>query len=386
MNKIFSGCTLSAIFLLAGCVPSQIPELTMKAEYRPSAQIKGADAGNDQEPDNYIAFEEQGNPEKIDVLYCFGGEMYLQTSDEHRNIDMLTSADKECEIFATFPGEFKKYAIGGFKGWRITPIPPREHVYTFSEEELKSIKEEYKSIDLPKQSSVKIVPQELKLSFGRTEIVKTEQLVKGNLIDLAMKNYRVPPAMFQIEAFSELKNVPGFPDQIKSGYGLVKFLYPWRIQFKFFAYREGASNKEKYKGLKDYGTNLNWIDAIYVPSSENTGLNGEQLFRIPVYLPARDKSLKIGLALRLVFNTDYPDDVITYPEVLKHSLYNKISWTGATKNNEFLDPEYMVSRWNIAVIDEVISNSCSSVQTHFTFGKDHKVSFQTEITVSDVSK
>ena len=378
MNKIISGCTAAALLLVAGCGPTQIPELTMKAEYRPSAQIKGVSSNGEKK---YVAFEEKGNPEKIDVLYCFNGQMFLQTSDGNRNIDQITSADKECEILATFPGEFEKYAAGGFKGWKITPVPPSEALYLYSDAERKSIKNEYKSISLPKQSTIKIVSKELKLAFGRKETVQSKEIIKGQPIALAMKNYVVPPKEFQIEAFSELRNIPDFPDQIKSGYGVVKFLYPWRIQFKFFAYREGATNAEKYKALKG---GSDWIDAIY--EYDNKGINGERIFRVPVLLPVRDKKLKYGLALRLVFNTDYPDDVLVYPDILKKSLYDKISWTNAKKNNATLDPDFMGSRWNVAVIDEVSGNICTYAQAHFTFNKEHKVSFQANITVSDFSK
>ena len=221
----------------------------------------------------------------------------------------------------------------------------------------------------------------MKLAFGRKETVQSKEIIKGQPIALAMKNYVVPPKEFQIEAFSELRNIPDFPDQIKSGYGVVKFLYPWRIQFKFFAYREGATNAEKYKALKG---GSDWIDAIY--EYDNKGINGERIFRVPVLLPVRDKKLKYGLALRLVFNTDYPDDVLVYPDILKKSLYDKISWTNAKKNNATLDPDFMGSRWNVAVIDEVSGNICTYAQAHFTFNKEHKVSFQANITVSDFSK
>ena len=59
MNKIISGCTVVTLLLVAGCGPTQIPELTIKAEYRPTMNVKGA-SPNSVASLQYVAFKEQG--------------------------------------------------------------------------------------------------------------------------------------------------------------------------------------------------------------------------------------------------------------------------------------------------------------------------------------
>lgn len=378
MKKLFAGSALLPV-LLVGCGPTEIPELTMKAEYQPSMSIKGLESNG---KTSYIAFEEKGNSEKIDVLYSFSGSMFLQkkyTDGENHTTEIGKSFSQERNSFrivATFPPEFKKYAAGGFKYWEITPIPPTDALYTYTKAEWDSIIKEYKTVRLNKQS--------IDLSNYRMDADSSLQNKNGMtpepFHDLKMDKYTVPPAAFRIEAFSELRNVPNFPDQIRSGYGLVKFLYPWRIQFKFFAYPDKANNTRKYQDLRGA---RGWIDAI---NTNEKGMNGENIFRIPVLLPMRPDDIKIGLALRLVFNTDYPDDVMAYPDAMKKSLYQKISWQGAQKNNASLDSDFMGYRWNVAVIDELPSNICMYVSTTFALGKNKTVKIQSNIDITDVKK
>ena len=372
MKKLFAGSALLPV-LLVGCGPTEIPELTMKAEYQPTMSVKGTGSNG---KTKYIAFEEKGNPEKVDVLYSFSGSMFLQKKSANEKnyaseTGKLSSQDRSSfKIVATFPPEFEEYAVGGFKYWEITPVPPTEALYTYTKEEKDSIAKEYKTARLNKQT----------LEISKYQVNTGKRVASQPFHDLKMSQYTVPPAAFRIEAFSELRNIPNFPDQIKSGYGLVKFLYPWRIQFKFFAYPATASNERKYQDLRG---SKDWIDAIY---TNDKGINGEKIFRIPVLLPVRSNNVKIGLALRLVFNTDYPDDVMEYPDAMKRNLYQKISWQGAQKNNAELDPDFMGYRWNVAVIDELPSDICMNVFVFFTLSENKALKIQSKINIADMRR
>ncbi len=382
MKLLLTGCAVLAGLLFVGCGPTQIPELTMKAEYQPSMSVKGANGSKQR--GEFIAFKEKGDSQKIEVLYSFGGSMYLQRNDELGNpqetlIGKSIGPQQSFDIIATFPSEFEKYAEGGFNHWEITPIPPTEALYLYSKEEQNAINTEYKTAIFDKGDKVQIIPGAGKIQIDKSGNSQTKNAPR-TYVDLAMKDYTVPPAAFQIEAFSELRNIPGEYDKIRSGYGLVKFLYPWRIQFKFFAYPADADNHRKYQDLR--GTR-DWIDAIML---NEKGISGEKMFRIPVLLPVRPDNLKIGMALRLVFNTDYPDDVMVYPDDMKTHLYEKISWRGADKITAQKDPDFMAYRWNIAVIDELIRESCQWAFVDFSYGNNNPIKLQVKIDISDMNK
>ena len=379
MNKIISGCTVVTLLLVAGCGPTQIPELTIKAEYRPTMNVKGA-SPNSVASLQYVAFKEQGDSEKIDVMYSFGGNLFLgqekvmpanlkksgatplplpgqAASKKAKQIEVESDSDG-LDIHATFPGEFEKYAQGGFIGWKITPIPPMDFryqyseelhkfiidapkyypyapIYQYSKEELESIAKEYKPIILGKQSSIRLVPKQQKLWFGGSATVKVPEIVKGAPVELAMKNYTIPPAYFKIEAFSELRNIPGEYDKVRSGYGLVKFLYPWRVQCKF--------SKDPWVGR--------WLDAAKMDDDGN--------FMINIALPLRPDNKGIDLQLRVVFNTDYPEDVIAYPTEMQKHLNQKITWTGAEKMK--MSGQEVSYNWNCAEVKNVSGNHCRNV-------------------------
>ena len=400
MNKIFSGCALTAIFLLAGCGPTQIPELTIKAEYRPTVNIKGA-SSDSVAPLQYVAFKETGDPEKIDVMYSFGGSLFLgqekvmpanmkksaasqlpqpgkSGTKKVKQIEVESNSDG-LDIHATFPPAFEKYAQGGFIGWKITPIPPMDFRYQFSEElhkfvidepkydpsapffqysreEFESIEREYKPIVLGKQSSIRLVPKQQKLWFGGSATVKVPEIVKGSPVELAMKNYTIPPAYFKIEAFSELRNIPGEYDKVRSGYGLIKFLYPWRFQCKF--------SKDPWEGR--------WLEAVKMDNNGN--------FMINISLPLRPDNEGIDLQLRVVFNTDYPNDVIAYPTEMQKHLNQKMTWEGAEKmKTSGLEVSYT---WNCAEIKNVSGNHCKNVK--FKLDGIEK-QFNIQINVSDAN-
>lgn len=377
--KAFILESIALATLLVGCGPAQIPELTMKAEYQPTMCVKGASA-EAASPLRYVAFKELGDPEKIDVMYSFGGNLFIGQERvmspelkksgvtpiplpgqlgnlKAKQIEVESKKDG-FDLYATFPGEFKEYAEGGFIGWKITPIPPLDARYQYSEEagkfmidepqylpgaqiyqytveEFQSIAKEYKSIELGKQSGIRIVPKQMKLSWGGTTTVPVEEMVKGKPLELFMKNYTIPPAYFKIEAFSELRNIPGEYDKVRSGYGIVKFLYPWRIQCKF--------TDEPWIG--------DWIDAVKEDEDGN--------FSVDVILPVRPDNGKCDLHLRVVFNTDYPEDVIAYPTEMQRHLNGKMTWTGAKKLTA--SGQEVSYNWNCAVVEGLSGNKTQKV-------------------------